>query len=55
LGRHTGLPPRVELLDDSRGAHLLAPLAYRRPAAACWPVPTGAWLDGASIPRPSGA
>ena len=51
-GAYTGLPPRVELLDDGRGAHLLAPLSYRRPDGSDWPVPTGAWLDGASIPRP---
>ena len=51
-GAYAGLPPRVELLDDGRGAHLLAPLSYRRPDGSDWPVPTGAWLDGASIPRP---
>ena len=51
-GAYSGLPPKVELLDDGRGAHLLAPIAYRRPDGSDWPVPTGAWLDGASIPRP---
>ena len=51
-GAYTGLPPRVELLDDGRGAHLLAALSYRRPDGSDWPVPPGAWLDGASIPRP---
>jgi hypothetical protein len=50
-GAFTGLPPRIELLDDGRGAKLLAPLSYARPDGSEWPVPAGAWLDGASIPR----
>src|SRR4051812_42589631 len=51
-GAFIGLPPRIELLDDGRGAKLLAPLSYVRPDGSEWPVPAGAWLDGASIPRP---
>jgi hypothetical protein len=50
-GAFTGLPPQVELLDDGRGARLLSPLSFARPDGSDWPVPTGAWLDGASIPR----
>ena len=50
-GAFTGLPPKIELLDDGRGAKLLAPLSYRRPDGSDWPVPAGAWLDGASTPR----
>ena len=33
-GAYTGLPPRVELLDDGRGAHLLAALSTVVPTAA---------------------
>ncbi|WGM37667.1 DUF1353 domain-containing protein [Caulobacter sp. NIBR1757] len=50
-GAYDGLPPQVVLLDDGRTCRLLAPLAYRRPDGSHWPVPIGATLDGASIPR----
>ena len=51
FGRYDGLPPQITLEADGRTAHLLAPLTYHDPSGADWPVPAGAWLDGASIPR----
>lgn len=51
FGSYEGLPARIELLADGRNARLLAPISYRDPKAASWPVPSGADLDGASIPR----
>lgn len=52
FGHYTGTPPQIMLLDDGRKAKLLAPIAYYRPDGSDWPVPAGADLDGASIPRP---
>ena len=54
-GRFDGLPLRIVFNtddDDRRYANLLAPVAYTQPDGDNWPVPEGAWLDGASIPRP---
>jgi endonuclease G len=51
FGRYTGLPPQVALLDDGRVARLLAPISFVRTDQSEWPVPAGAELDGASIPR----
>ena len=54
-GRFDGLPLKVVFNtddDDRRYANLLSPLAYTQPDGDHWPVPEGAWLDGASIPRP---
>jgi Protein of unknown function (DUF1353) len=51
FGQYEGLPPRIELGDDGRSGTLLAPLKYIQPSEIAWPVPAGAWLDGASIPR----
>lgn len=51
-GAYHGLPPRIQLEDDGRTATLLSPLSYVGPDGSEWPVPTGARLDGASIPRP---
>ena len=53
-GRFVGLPAKVtfdNLDEDRRSAHLLEPIMYADPGNAEWPVPKGAWLDGASIPR----
>jgi len=51
LGAYEGLPPRIALMPDGRTAKLLAPLSYAGPDGTEWPVPMGAELDGASIPR----
>jgi DNA/RNA endonuclease G (NUC1) len=53
-GRFIGLPASVtfdNLNESRRSAHLLSPISYFDPAESEWPVPSGAWLDGASIPR----
>lgn len=50
-GSFSGLPAQIELAEDGRSAHLLRAIAYRSEAGVDWPVPEGAWLDGASIPR----
>jgi len=52
FGRYEGLPPRIALEPDGRSGTLLAPLTYFSTSSASWPVPEGAWLDGASIPQP---
>ena len=51
FGRYDGLPPRVAFLSDGRGGTLLEPITYTREEGGRWPVPGGAALDGASIPR----
>lgn len=51
FGSYDGLPPRIALLPDGRGATLLEPIAYHGGDGGDWPVPAGAALDGASIPR----
>jgi hypothetical protein len=50
-GSFSGLPAQIELGDDGRSAHLLRALTYHGETGVEWPVPSGAWLDGASIPR----
>ncbi len=50
-GRFEGLPAKIALEDDGRSATLLEPISYVSAAETEWPVPSGAWLDGASIPR----
>lgn len=50
-GRYDGLPPHITLLADGESSTLLKPIAYHRPDGSIWPVPVGAKLDGASIPR----
>lgn len=52
FGHYEGLEPKIQLGADGRSGTLLAPLQYTQPNEVAWPVPTGAWLDGASIPRP---
>lgn len=52
FGSYFGLPPHVALLPDGRLGKLLAPIEYIQHAGKRWPVPAGASLDGASIPRP---
>lgn len=52
FGSYEGVPPRIELLAYPRKSRLLAPISYNDPNAVSWPVPEGAKLDGASIPRP---
>jgi hypothetical protein len=51
FGRYDGLPAKIALQADGRTATLLAPIEYHRPDGSDWPVPEGATLDGASIPR----
>src|SRR4051794_20942225 len=51
FGSFEGLPVQVSFDDNGRSAHLLAPISYTAPDGAAWPVPAGAWLYGASIPR----
>jgi len=51
-GSFTGRPPQIQLEADGRTATLLAPVSFTRPDGTAWPVPAGAWLDGASIPQP---
>jgi hypothetical protein len=51
FGWYEGLPPVVTLLPDGRNATLDKALAYYRSDDSHWPVPVGAALDGASIPR----
>ncbi|MEP7008126.1 MAG: DUF1353 domain-containing protein [Sphingomonas bacterium] len=51
FGWYDGLPSSIALEADGRSAHLLAPLTYHDPDGIGWPVPIGARLDGASIPR----
>ena len=50
FGSYDGLPPQTSWDADGRSMHLLAALGYHGPDGVDWPVPTGAWLDGASIP-----
>ncbi|NML05112.1 DUF1353 domain-containing protein [Sphingomonas sp. G-3-2-10] len=52
FGSYIGLPPQVALLPDGRLGELLAPIEYIQESSKQWPVPKGASLDGASIPRP---
>lgn len=52
FGSYLGLPPHVALLPDGRMGELLAPIEYIQQTSKRWPVPAGASLDGASIPRP---
>ena len=51
VGGYEGLPPRVELLSDGRWARLIEPIVFTGPDGIAWPVPVGAELNGASIPR----
>jgi hypothetical protein len=50
-GRFVGLPAKIELDENGRSAKLIEPISYVDAAELDWPVPKGAWLDGASIPR----
>lgn len=50
-GEFEGLPMSAEWNLDGRSCKLLAPIEYRTEANIQWPVPAGAWLDGASIPQ----
>lgn len=50
-GRFSGLPVQIALNEDGRSAKLLAPLLYIGLDERRWLAPTGAWLDGASIPK----
>lgn len=50
-GSYDGTPPEIRLLDDGRAAELLKPITYHQESGREWPVPAGAWCDGASIPR----
>lgn len=50
-GRFAGGEPQIELQPDNRTSRLLSPFAYFRPDRSHWPVPVGAFFDGASIPR----
>lgn len=51
FGYYVGLPPKVALNADGRTGNLIEELSYFQQSGAEWPVPFGAWLDGASIPR----
>lgn len=51
FGKFDGMPAQIELDDDGRSARLLRAITYYSPKGLDWPVPVGAWLDGASIPR----
>jgi hypothetical protein len=51
FGSYDGMPAQIELDDNGRSARLLRAITYHSPNALDWPVPIGAWLDGASIPR----
>jgi len=51
FGRFEGIPAKVELSTEDRSGTLLEAIAYTSEAGDAWPVPAGAWLDGASIPR----
>lgn len=52
FGSYEGTPAQVEFDDNGRSGRLLRAIAYHRQDGVDWPVPVGAWLDGASIPRP---
>lgn len=53
FGSYEGTPAQVEFDDeDGRSGKLLRKIVYHRQDGIDWPVPPGAWLDGASIPRP---
>jgi hypothetical protein len=41
----------VKVLDDGRKVRLAHPFAFKDPAGKLWSVPTGAVVDGASIPE----
>lgn len=49
-GRYEG-NPAFEWLSDGRHMKLLNDFTYFDPADEAWPVPAGAQVDGASIPR----
>lgn len=50
-GRYEGTPPKIELLPDGRLGRLLSEITFIEADGDRWPVPVGATLDGASIPR----
>lgn len=50
-GRYEGTPPSITLLPDGRKATLDRAIAFYQADETHWPVPVGAELDGASIPR----
>jgi hypothetical protein len=50
IGKYQGRA-LVELLSDGRRVRLEEPFAYIDPDRRQWPVPKGATVDGASIPR----
>lgn len=53
FGSFAGLPAKVAFDGgDGRSGSLIEALGYTGPDGTDWPVPEGAWLDGASIPRP---
>ncbi|WDH32407.1 DUF1353 domain-containing protein [Pseudomonas chlororaphis] len=51
FGKFDGIPAQIELDDNGCSARLLRAITYHGPKVLEWPVPVGAWLDGASIPR----
>jgi len=52
-GRYGGLPVQFERSMDDRSGTLLRAISYfAGQEEREWDVPQGAWLDGASIPRP---
>ena len=57
FGNFEGLPVNVTFVEVDGGeghrpGRLIDPIIYNGPEARAWPVPGGAWLNGASIPRP---
>ncbi|ROU08129.1 DUF1353 domain-containing protein [Lysobacter enzymogenes] len=50
-GRFVGLPAKIALDENGRSANLLESIGYVAASGEDWPVPAGAWLDGASIPK----
>lgn len=49
-GSYEGGRPLVEWQPDGRTGKLARAITYHRQDGTDWPVPLGAWLDGASIP-----
>jgi hypothetical protein len=51
MAAHFEGKPQVEWLGDGRNVKLLTEIKFFDPSNTCWDVPTGAVVDGASIPR----